>query len=281
MPGRAGEAPPEGWIGKPWACWTGAREATGDILMFLDADTRLAPDGLEKIVSTFTKTGGLLTIQPYHRMQKIHERLSAVFNIIVMAGMNSFTPLGHLLKPAGAFGPCNVCTKEDYFRVGGHRNAKGDVLESLAVGRCFIVSGLNVSCYGGKGAIAFQMYPHGLREMIEGHSKGFGTGAMAISPFLLAMLVCWVFGGVSLSRHLIESIITGASSLELMVWGGLDGLYIIQNYWILRRIGNFGVLTAVFFQIPLIFFVLVFCYSLVKIFFLGKVRWKGRILKTK
>jgi 4,4'-diaponeurosporenoate glycosyltransferase len=275
------EAPPEGWIGKPWACWTGAREAAGNILMFLDADTQLEPGGLKKIVGTYMDTRGLLSIQPFHRMKKRYERLSAVFNIIVMAGMNCFTPLGARLKPAGAFGPCNVCAKDDYFRIGGHRHASGDVLESLALGRHFIKSGLTVNCYGGRGSISFQMYPHGLGEMIEGHSKGFGTGAMAISPVLLVMLVCWVFGGVSLTRHLIESVIIGPSYLELVVWGGLDVLYVIQNYWILRRIGNFGFSTALFFQVPLLFFVLIFLYSLLKIFLLGRVNWKGRSVKTK
>ena len=34
-----GESPPPGWLGKPWACYQGARIATGDWLLFLDADT--------------------------------------------------------------------------------------------------------------------------------------------------------------------------------------------------------------------------------------------------
>jgi len=34
---------PPGWYGKPWACHQGYRAATGDILVFTDADTRHAP----------------------------------------------------------------------------------------------------------------------------------------------------------------------------------------------------------------------------------------------
>src|SRR4030043_464378 len=30
---------PAGWVGKPWACYQGARLAKGDTLIFLDADT--------------------------------------------------------------------------------------------------------------------------------------------------------------------------------------------------------------------------------------------------
>ena len=35
-----GEPLPEGWYGKPWACLQGYRAATGDLLLFTDADTR-------------------------------------------------------------------------------------------------------------------------------------------------------------------------------------------------------------------------------------------------
>ena len=85
---------PEGWAGKPWACWQGSQKAAGDIFLFLDADTSLEPEGLSKIVSTYLEKEGLLSIQPFHKMKRRYERLSAIFNIITMAGMNAFTPFG-------------------------------------------------------------------------------------------------------------------------------------------------------------------------------------------
>ena len=42
---------PSGWAGKQWACHTGAERATNDILVFLDADTRIEPGGLDRIAS--------------------------------------------------------------------------------------------------------------------------------------------------------------------------------------------------------------------------------------
>ena len=41
--------PPEGWLGKPWACQQGARRATGDLLLFLDADVQLSADALPRL----------------------------------------------------------------------------------------------------------------------------------------------------------------------------------------------------------------------------------------
>ena len=45
-----GEPLPEGWFGKPWACWQGAGAARGDILLFTDADTVHAPNLLDQTV---------------------------------------------------------------------------------------------------------------------------------------------------------------------------------------------------------------------------------------
>ena len=270
---------PEGWTGKPWACWQGAQKATGDIFLFLDADTFLEPGGLSKIVSTYLEKGGLLSIQPFHKMKKGYERLSAIFNIITMAGMNAFTPLGPRLKPIGAFGPCMICSREDYFMVGGHEKACGEVLESLAIGREFLKANRKVNCYGGKETISFRMYPGGLRSLIEGFGKGFGTGASAMSVVSLLMIVAWVFGGVGVTRQLVQSAILG-DPMGLLGWVVLDVHYIFQIHWMLFRIGNFRFSTALLFQIPLIFFVIVFAYSILRIFLVRKVRWKGRDIKT-
>jgi len=270
---------PEGWTGKPWACWQGAQRAAGDFLIFLDADTFLEPEGLAKIVSTYLAKRGLLSVQPYHQMKKNYERLSAIFNIITMAGMNAFTPLGDRLKPMGAFGPCMICSKEDYFTVGGHQKAQGEVLESLALGREFIKAKKGVHCFGGKGTISFRMYPNGLKSLIEGFSKGFGTGAKAMSLVTLLMVVGWVFGGVGVTRQLLQSFLLG-EVIDFLRWFLLYIFYILQIHWMLFRIGNFGFFTALFFPIPLLFFVMVFIISLLRIFLIGKVRWKGREVKT-
>ncbi len=270
---------PEGWTGKPWGCWQGARQAGGELFLFLDADTFLDKEGLEKLVSTYLRGGGLLTVQPYHRMEKPYERLSAVFNILIFAGMNSFTPWGRWQKPMGAFGPCNLCSREDYFAAGGHEKVKGEVLESLGLAKEFQKKSFPVRCYGGKGTISFRMYPGGLRSLIDGFSKGFGTGAQAMSLGVLFMAVGWITGGVGIVRHILHSLILGDWAW-LFQAGVLYSLYAVQFHWMLRRIGNFGLLTAMLFPLSLLFFVAVFALSFIRIFLRGKVTWKGREVKT-
>lgn len=46
-----GEELPEGWLGKPWACWQGAQVSDGEFLLFTDADTMHGPQMLSRAVA--------------------------------------------------------------------------------------------------------------------------------------------------------------------------------------------------------------------------------------
>jgi len=269
---------PEGWLGKPWACWQGARAALGDILIFLDADTYLDPDGIARILKAHEERGGLLSVQPYHTMERPYERLSAFFNIITMAGTGAFSLLLPIIKPRGAFGPCLVCPRQDYLTLGGHCHARHMVLESMGLADAFKRIGLSVSYYGGKGAVYFRMYPDGLRSMMEGFSRGFAEGANAISIPMLMLIIAWVTGGMSVARHAIQALLTSPDG-PILAWAGLYAGFSLQLHWMLRRIGNFGFLTWMLYPIPSIFFVLVFFRSLLLKAGIGRASWKGRVIK--
>jgi 4,4'-diaponeurosporenoate glycosyltransferase len=267
---------PDGWVGKTWACWQGANHASGDMLIFLDADTFLEPGGLEKIVSTYDGKG-LLSIQPFHQMERPYERLSALFNIIVMASIRAFSVFGTKLKPLGAFGPCIVCRRETYFALGGHQTVRGNILEHHALGRVFIRAGHAIRCYGGRGALSFRMYPHGLGSLFSGCARSVATGAGAMPFVSLLLIICWIFGAFGVTRHLVQSAFS-ADGMGLLAWVGLHVLYVFQIHWMLARIGNFGLVTPLLFQVPLMFFAAAFFWSLVLTFFKKRVRWKGRLV---
>ncbi|MHB8341089.1 MAG: glycosyltransferase family 2 protein, partial [Mycobacteriales bacterium] len=69
-----GRALPPGWLGKPHACAQLAAAARGEVLVFLDADVVLAPDGLARAVATLE---GLDLVCPYprQRAESLAERL--------------------------------------------------------------------------------------------------------------------------------------------------------------------------------------------------------------
>ena len=71
-----GEELPEGWYGKPWACYQGYRAARGEILLFTDADTRQAPELLGHALGALIKEeAGLVTVAPLQRCLTFWERV--------------------------------------------------------------------------------------------------------------------------------------------------------------------------------------------------------------
>ncbi|MDQ3224607.1 MAG: glycosyltransferase family 2 protein, partial [Gemmatimonadota bacterium] len=72
----SGEELPMGWYGKPWACYQGYRAAKGEILLFTDADTRHAPELLERAVGALvSQQAGLVTVAPLQRCVTFWERV--------------------------------------------------------------------------------------------------------------------------------------------------------------------------------------------------------------
>jgi 4,4'-diaponeurosporenoate glycosyltransferase len=273
----AGQVLPEGWTGKTWACWQGVRQSRGDFLLFLDADVRLEPHGLECLLSVLQEEVGLLSVQPYHETQRAYEELSAFFNILLMAGMNAFTPFGLSLAPSGAFGPCLMVPRAGYLEVGGHQDetVRGEVLESIPLAKLFQRHGLPVRLYGGRGAVSFRMYPDGYHQLVEGWSKGFASGALATRPLVLIAIILWISGCFASVLMLLGALVRPFGP-ELAAYAVLYGLFALQIWWMLRRIGSFQWWTALLYPLPLTFLLIVMIRSLILVHLLGRVPWRGR-----
>jgi len=273
----AAGAPPAGWLGKPWACWQGAQGAAGEVLVFLDADVRLLPDGLARLAAEVRRRGGLVSVWPYHRMWRAYERLSAFFLLIVLAGMRAFTILGSRLPPLGAFGPCLAVSRADYFAAGGHAEVRHAILDDVALGRRFQAAGLPVACLRGEGTVEFRMYPLGLGSLVEGFGKNLASGFRAAGLAALLPAAGWIAGFfIAFGLTLIALALPGRP--HLVVGLACYALYAASLAWQLRRLGNYGPLPAVLFPLPLFFFAGVFLYSLTRTFLFKAVRWKGRTI---
>jgi 4,4'-diaponeurosporenoate glycosyltransferase len=263
---------PEGWVGKTWACHTGAARATSDTLVFLDADTRLEPGGLDRLVAGLAASGGLYSVQPWHEVPRLRERLAALFNVVAMMGTAAFTPGRGGRAPVGAFGPCLLSTAADYRRSGGHAAVRAEVLDDLALARRYRACGLAVTIHGGRGAISFRMYPAGLGQLVEGFTKNFAAAAAAARLRTTALVTLWL---AALSAPAVL-----ATSAPVLA-GACYGAAAVQVGAHLRRLGTFGWLSAVGYPVALAVFVAVFLRSVVATLGRGQVRWKGRDLSTR
>lgn len=270
----------DGWLGKPRACWEGAHQASGDLLVFLDADTQLEPSGLRRIVATHARYGGLVSIQPYHQMRRPYERLTAFFFIIMMGSIRSFTLAGAAVPANGSFGACQVCSREDYFRVGGHRLVRREIVDDVALAREMGRRGVPAHNFIGEGVIRFRMYPGGFRDLAEGWTKNFAHGAMRTDPLMLVMTVAWVSAAIAVLDAIRGWAVHGVTGWVIAGLIGY-GAYVWQIWWLLRRLGNYGVLTALTYPVSLLVFVAVFVRSLFMTLVMNSVRWKGRSIPVR
>jgi 4,4'-diaponeurosporenoate glycosyltransferase len=260
------DPPPEGWTGKAWACATGAAAASqAERLVFLDADVVVERGGLQRVLAEHDRLGGLVSVQPWHAVERPYEHLSAFFNLIAPMAVDAFTPLGRRLRPTGAFGPCLVLDRDLYERIGGHGNdcVRGAVLDDVELARAAQQAGERVHLFAGRGSLRFRMYAGGFRQLVEGWTKNFAGGAAGTRPLTLLLVVAWMSG-------LIAAPVDRAVLVYLA--------YVVQLHVLLRRVGSFGP-TALVYPIPLAFFVAAFLRSALLTFVRRRVTWRGRTIR--
>jgi len=265
---------PHGWTGKPWACATGAEVATGDVLVFLDADVRLDDGALDRLVARQAQQGGMVSVQPWHTAVRLYERLSALFNVIAMMGIGA----GGRRPPTGAFGPVIVTGRADYEQAGGHAAVRHCVVEDVALAQNYRSAGLPVEVLAGERSVRFRMYPDGPHSLLQGWTKNFVTGAGSTAPLRLGAIVVWVTSlGASLGV-LFDGL---SGDLPLPLFPAVYALFVGQLVWMFRRTGSFGVRTSLAYPVLMAFFAVVFARSAWRTYVRRSVTWRGRAVPVR
>lgn len=262
---------PAGWNGKQWACHVGFASTTARVVCFLDADVRLAADGLASLAAMVEERRGLVSVQPWHRTGSAVEGLSLFPNLVSMMAVDAFGPLGGRLAPSGAFGPVLAARRVDHERAGGHQAVRAAAMEDVALAGTYRWAGMPVTVLAGRGVATFRMYRGGLRSITEGWVKGLGDGARRVRLPTLVGVGAWLSGAASAPLLLIDRPMFGAA-----LWVA----YAVQLAWLGRRVGRFPVWSWALFPIPLAFFMFVFARSLFAVLLHRDVSWKGRRLKA-
>lgn len=255
----ASKALPDGWRGKTWACHQGAASAQGDLFCFVDADTTFAPGGLERMLSCYRH--GAFSVGPWHAVEKSYENLSLFFNLNMVAGT----------VPNGLFGQMLLVDRGSYHKVGGHESVRGLILENFRLADHFLTNGIPVSSAAGRGVLSFRMYPGGIRDLIEGWTKGFASGAGRTPRGVLMLLVFWMSG---LMVAPVGLLVSGLAVEWLLMYLACSA----QLSWFAWRVGGFHWHALLFYPVPLVFFFGLFTRSAMRS---GKnVTWKGREMRA-
>lgn len=260
---------PPGWTGKNWAVWNGYQQARGDVFAFVDADVRLAPDAFASLAIAYNKTGGAISVVPYHAAGKFREKFTMVLNVL---GVFAFTsPMEPHNPNQGLYGSLIITSREEYERIGGHQRIRSEVLDDLNLGGLFKQAGLPVTNYIGYGLVQYRMYPDGLLSALEGFAKSAALSTAKLKRSTVLLVAVWVVGLIVSECFLLFA---GTSYFFPLLISYL--LFSLQLFYLNKYVGDFGFVHPLFHVLSTLFFLVVMLYSLYQVSVHRKVIWKGR-----
>ena len=267
---------PDDWKGKTWACQQGADAATGDHLLFLDADTRLEPGAIEKFLHLANDSKRVHSVCPHHTVEQPYEQLSAFFNVIMIAGINSFGTLPPAPGGPALFGQCMLISRENYDRVGGHSSVRNEILENFRLAARLETLGIPRENLLGRGTITMRMFPDGFRSLWSSWKKGFTAAAGQVAPRTLFLSSAWLTGAMFAVVGIGLALMPSAGLIYRIAAVAVYLLYAIQCHRAFRLAGTYSIANAFYFPLGLLFYQTLFFTAVVGRRLGIKNQWKGR-----
>jgi hypothetical protein len=245
---------PPGWSGKQHACAALARLARYDMLVFVDADVRLAPDALSRMA-------GFLDRENLSLASGFSRQITRSWSEILLLPLIHFLLLGYLpfsrmqtsAAPAlgAGCGQLFIARAQDYARAGGHGAIRASLHDGLTLPRAFRKAGFMTGLFDASRFARCRMYEtapqvwEGLtKNATEGMAKPLalpiwtlvlGGGAVlpavcvAVSPTTpaVAALLCGIGTRLVLARRFRQPVISallhpvGIAALLVLQWWAL------------------------------------------------------------
>lgn len=272
-----GGPPPSGWIGKSWACHQLAQHASGELLLFTDADTRHHPRTLAHAVGALTAENlDFLSLFVREEVGSWSERLIIP---VIPWSILSFLPLGLAYATrwpplSAANGQFLLFRRKAYDAIGGHEAVRQSAVEDLALARRAKQYGLRWRLLDGSDLVRCRMYEN-YQQVYEGLTKNLlAAFDYRIGWFVLIWLWIGVFTFeplVVLAGHLLGM---GWGEIRLAVWAVMLSLGLWGMTY--KRFG-YPIRGALWYPLNIAFALWLAWGSLMRTL-RGRAIWKARVL---
>jgi hypothetical protein len=168
---------PAGWIGKNHALHHGAARATGEWILFTDADIHFAPDALRRAVAhaVAQSLDHLAAVPRLHN----HRHWLGIgvngFSFLFTLGIQPWRISDPRSRAHGGVGAFNLVRASTYRKLGGHEPLRMRPDDDLKLGKLMKAGGFSEFVLGAD-AISVDWYPS-MRAMVQGLAKNAYAGA--------------------------------------------------------------------------------------------------------
>jgi glycosyltransferase involved in cell wall biosynthesis len=189
------ELPPQ-WLGKTHAMWTAARQATGDWLLFTDADVTFRPDSLRRVLAYAEAENAdhvvlfprIVTKQPGERM------MVAFFQTLFVFGHRPWKTADPKAADHMGVGAFNLVRRTVYESIGTYERLRLEVLDDMKLGKVVKNAGFRQRNVFGDDLISLH-WAKGALGMVDNLTKNF----FAVLSFQWWRVLASCFGVASLN----------------------------------------------------------------------------------
>jgi chlorobactene glucosyltransferase len=278
-----GELLPDGWAGKPFACYQLAEKAKGSWLLFVDADTTHAPHMLRSVLALALELkSSLLSGFPRQMAVSIPEKIGMpVLYFVIMSWM----PLWWLLrskepKPSLAVGQFLLFSREEYWRIGGHKAVGSRILEDVWLGVETVRHGGRHIAIDLSSVVSTRMY-QGVRDMWEGLVRSI-YAIVAISPVaLLGLLIAGFVFYLAPFYWLWNGFLSAAAPTDWRYIVVFQVAMIIFMRWLVDNRFKEPFISAFVHPVGFSFLIFAVFYAGWRLIIGQSVRWKDRLYRER
>jgi hypothetical protein len=165
---------PKQWLGKAHAMWTAAQEATGDWLLFTDADVTFRPDSLRRAIAyADDERADHVVLFPQIVMKKPGERMMvAFFQTLFVFGHRPWKTADPKAPDHMGVGAFNLVRRSTYESVGTYERLRLEVLDDMKLGKVVKNAGFRQRNVFGDDLISLH-WAKGAWGMVENLTKNF------------------------------------------------------------------------------------------------------------
>jgi len=165
---------PSGWLGKTHAMWTGANQATGEWLLFTDADVLFKPDSLRRALAyAEAEPADHVVLFPRMIMQRPGEYMMiAFFYTMFMFGHRPWKVADPSTDDHMGVGAFNLVRRRVYEAVGTYEALRMEVVDDMKLGKVVKRAGFAQRNVFGGDLISIR-WAHGAFGVVNNLTKNF------------------------------------------------------------------------------------------------------------